>query len=914
MKKYLIVFIVSFISIATYASTCNGYSYTSPNNPPPQCSNNPQAGNTCLQAVPICDLNGYCGNTSASYTVDSWSQLTNTFSNSCGGASIENNSFLKFTAAATSMSLNIWLTHCECGDGIQIMVFKPAGNCSGAVTSYGCWSPGSATGGPSVLNVTGLTVGQEYYLMIDGYSGDDCDYIIGVNGANGGIALPPTVTPHTATICLGESVNLTASQGDGTYSWDASPDLNVTTGANVVATPATVGTHTYTVNSLTGNINCPNNANSTATITVESCCPVNAANSGTVCVGETVDLFANIVDPNIPIASYAWTGPNGFTSSQPNPTNVAVPGTPGSYTYTLKTISNGEECTTTTTVLVNNCLNGCDIGAIRTAFGAAGCIELTSCVQDCSLYFLNPQSMTGSQAQAFAQNLGANLVSIQSAQENQCILSSLNAINQTGTIWIGLNDEAVEGTFVWYDQSPVTYTNWAPGEPNNQGGSENCVQIYPGGTAPGTWNDLSCTTGNSKSIIEVNLCPVVKAGPDITICNGETAQVLGESTILGSHPYTYQWNNGPTTLSNPVTPTTATSYVLKSTDRYGCVGRDTMQVVVKTLPVVNAGNDITVCDGSSVTLTGTGGTPSWNNGVTNGVAFTPAATGTYIYTGTLDGCTQTDTVLVTVKSMPTAAFVPDRLTGCSPLPIIFMNQSVENGVTYKWDFGDGSIVTAGADTSHTFMGEGCFTVTLTADKAGCIDVVSYTDLICVEYAPIAEFTPTPATMTVLDTYTMFENTSQHATSYVWDFGDGSPTSVIEHPSHVFPNGEAGAYTVTLIASSDLGCRDTMKLNIIVEDDIIYYVPNAFTPDEDEFNPVFKPIFTTGFDPHDYCLSIYNRWGELVFQSYDVNYGWDGTFSGAGGRVQDGSYTWKIEFKTKRSDERKVIHGMVNLIR
>ena len=102
--------------------------------------------------------------------------------------------------------------------------------------------------------------------------------------------------------------------------------------------------------------------------------------------------------------------------------------------------------------------NGCDLQAIRNAFTAAGCVELFGCMDQCSMYFLNPNSLSGSQAQAFAQNLGANLISVQSAAENQCVIDKINDLGYTGVIWIGFNDEAVEGTFEWYDQSPVTYT------------------------------------------------------------------------------------------------------------------------------------------------------------------------------------------------------------------------------------------------------------------------------------------------------------------------------------------------------------------------------------------------------------------------------------------------------------------------
>src|SRR5690554_2934741 len=239
----------------------------------------------------------------------------------------------------------------------------------------------------------------------------------------------------------------------------------------------------------------------------------------------------------------------------------------------------------------------CDVDLIRSTFTNAGCRELEGCWDDCSMYFLNPQYLSGGAAQAFAQNYGANLISIQSQEENDCILSELTRLGYgTGAvIWIGFNDEAVEGTFEWYDQSPVTYTNWAPGEPN-QSGNEDCVQIYPGGTYPGMWNDLDCGSNNSKSIIEVNMCPVVDAGPDLIICEGETATMNSSPTVLGSAPYTYAWNhNGPTNYPNSVSPNVTTEYVLRTEDRYACVGTDTMVVTVNPLPDVDAGPDQVIC-------------------------------------------------------------------------------------------------------------------------------------------------------------------------------------------------------------------------------------------------------------------------------------------------------------------------------
>ncbi len=887
------------------------------------CGGNQPAANLCIDATPICDLDGYCGNTSSSYTVDTWGSTGSLFGcgplgfSSCPGtgltgefcSNIQNNSFIKFTASASTVSLSVWVGNCTTGEGIQIMVFDGAGVCSGNVTSYYCNSQFSPSPNNQSITINGLTAGNTYYLMIDGFSGDVCDYTF---TANSGVSLPVSVTPSTTTLCLGESVVLTAAGGNGTYAWDSSPDLSTTTGSTVTVTPPTsVGSYTYTVNSSTNNTNC-NATSAIATVEVQACgCPITTTNNGPLCTGDLIELEATIVSGVL--TNPSWSGPNGFTSTLLNPTGINPPLSAGSYDYVFTADIDGVACTSTTTVVISDCPQGCDMDAIRTAFTAAGCIELQACLDDCSVYYLNPQSMTGSQAQAFAQNLGANLVSIQSLAENNCILNALNTLNQTGTIWIGLNDEAVEGTFVWYDQSPVNYSNWAPGEPNNSGGNEDCVQIYPGGSNPGMWNDLPCSSANSKSIIEVNLCPVVRSGPDITICEGETGVIQSSATILGSEPYTYNWSNGTTTYQNTVTPTTTTEYILTSQDRYGCIGKDTMNVIVNPLPIVDAGVDWTICLGETVTLNGTGGAGTWDNGVINGVPFSPTTSGKYKFTVTSNGCSVTDSLYVTVNPSPSINILPDKFIGCSPLEVNFMNLAIQPDVIYSWDFGDGTSFNALGDTTHTFIGGGCYDIQFTANLNGCIQDSVYQNLICIDENPVADFLPQPASLSILDPTTVFSNISTNAISYIWTFGDGNG-STTHSPTHTYPDMDGGSYLVTLIAISDLGCKDTTSKIIVVDDELVYYVPNAFTPDEDEFNPTFKPVFTSGFDPSDYRMYIYSRWGELIFQSNDVNYGWDGTYSGFDGRVMDGVYTWRIEFKTKRSDARKIIMGSVTIIK
>ncbi|MEY3236018.1 MAG: hypothetical protein RI883_119, partial [Bacteroidota bacterium] len=178
------------------------------------------------------------------------------------------------------------------------------------------------------------------------------------------------------------------------------------------------------------------------------------------------------------------------------------------------------------------------------------------------------------------------------------------------------------------------------------------------------------------------------------------------------------------------------------------------------------------------------------------------------------------------------------------------------------------------------------------------------------------FTPSTYVLTTLDTQVSFNNNSVGASDYVWDFGDNSPTSTVDSPNHLYPSEEEGAYQVMLIATSSFGCADTAYSYIQVNEELLFYVPNTFTPDGNNFNQTFQPVFTSGYDPFDFTMLIFNRWGELIFESHDASVGWDGTYGSNGqiGIVQDGTYTWKIEFKTSLNDERKMIVGHVNVIR
>jgi len=116
----------------------------------------------------------------------------------------------------------------------------------------------------------------------------------------------------------------------------------------------------------------------------------------------------------------------------------------------------------------------------------------------------------------------------------------------------------------------------------------------------------------------------------------------------------------------------------------------------------------------------------------------------------------------------------------------------------------------------------------------------------------------------------------------------------------------------LIVVSDQGCSDTTSKIITIKDQLLVFVPNTFTPDGNEFNNEFRPIITSGIDTESYELFIYNRWGQLVFESSDLAIGWDGNYQGK--LVQEGIYTWVIYYKFEDSDAKEVLTGNITLLK
>jgi len=343
--------------------------------------------------------------------------------------------------------------------------------------------------------------------------------------------------------------------------------------------------------------------------------------------------------------------------------------------------------------------------------------------------------------------------------------------------------------------------------------------------------------------------------------------------------------------------------------------------ILATYPPIDAGADTIVCvgDWAIVNADNPWGVPiSWDNGIFDGTPWQPTTTTIYTVTADNLGCISTDDMLVTMEDLPVVNFTADLLGGCAPIEINFANNSttISSFDNCQWTVNGNPIAGDCSGANYTFDAGGLYDIGLTTTSVnGCTNSVVYDEFIFVENVPQAAFSVSSSIVESIDTEIEFYNNSIDAATYQWTFDDNT-SSTSENPTHVFPEEPSGSYNVQLVAySPDYGCTDTTHLAVEVEEILIFYVPNSFTPDGDIYNQTFEPVFHSGFDPFDYELLIFNRWGEVIFESHDASVGWDGSYGvGRTGLVQDGTYTWRIEFKTKYTDERKIVTGSVNLIR
>jgi gliding motility-associated-like protein len=695
--------------------------------------------------------------------------------------------------------------------------------------------------------------------------------------------LPVVNAGPDVTICPGANVTFSAS-GATNYSWDN----GISNG--IAFTPLTPGIYTVIG---TDNNGCSNTDNAQVLFYANPI--VDAGQNVTLCAGQTTILAASGA------VNYQWD--NGAVNGAPLTPSL------GSTLFTvIGTDVNGCTDSDSMVILVNalptvafSSVGSCAFSETDFTNSSTDIFPLT---YDWSFGDGTPNSQTTNASHVYAGGATYN-VTLTATNSVGCVASITNPtlIYALPIVNAGPDVTICPGTTVTFNGSGAQSYSW-----NN--GISNGIAFSP--SIPSLYSVIGTDVNGCSNTDDVEVFffddPVVEAGMNVTLCAGESTSLTATGTT------NYQWNQGVVNGQMFTPSLGSTVYTVIGTDVNGCFDSDSLVILVNPLPLVSAGSDQIICSESTVTLQGSGAlTYLWNNGVTNGVAFQPTANGTYTVTGTdANGCQSSDVVTISIEAPVDVNFTVNTAQGCAPLQVTFTNLS-SGGSNCFWEFSDGSTAMGCGSVNHLFENAGCYDVTLTTTTAlGCVSDTQLMSVVCVFPNPFASFQASPNVLTQLDPTTTMINNSVGAVSYEWDFDDGN-TSTLENPTHEYSDAIAN-YVIVLTAISEHGCTDTAEAVVIVEEELIYYVPNTFTPDGDGFNEEFKPQFTSGFDRDTYHLYIFDRWGQLVFESKDVDYGWNGSF--AGEVAQDGTYTWKIEFKSLDRDEVQLeaLTGHVNILK
>lgn len=226
------------------------------------------------------------------------------------------------------------------------------------------------------------------------------------------------------------------------------------------------------------------------------------------------------------------------------------------------------------------------------------------------------------------------------------------------------------------------------------------------------------------------------------------------------------------------------------------------------------------------------------------------------------------------------------------------------GALYSFDAG----VTWQQATQITGLCSGVYTVMM-MDANGCLAMAPAA--LIPPNPVIAEFVPQPDTVLVSDPEVIFTNESENANWFTWDFA-GLGSSDLHDPSFTFPGVLGGTYTVCLTAINGNGCVDTVCHPVVVLDLLAVHVPNAFTPDGDGINDLWMPVFNEPGILIEYELLVFDRWGELLWESHTPHQPWDGIYRGE--MVKEEVYVWKLNYKDGRSYKKEAVIGHVTVLK
>lgn len=453
--------------------------------------------------------------------------------------------------------------------------------------------------------------------------------------------------------------------------------------------------------------------------------------------------------------------------------------------------------------------------------------------------------------------------------------------------------------------------------------------------APGNYvyiaNNAGCT--DSATIVVTEIVTEITDTQFTNVdCNGADN---GTITLTATNVLSYTINGGTSVNSgspiviNSLSPGT---YLIDVYGPSGCADNTTVIITEPSpLQITALTDDITLCPNQTIPLTaqGTGGNGvyvyNWteNNvpiGVGSTINVTPLVSPSQYCVVLTEACGSTPaiecmTILLANPIVP--SIVPDKTGGCFPVSVTFTNTTVTPDFLSMFvDFGDGSTATINtlSQFTHEYTAIGIYTVTIKITSTiGCEYETVYSSMIETFGYPNALFTVNPNTVSMFNPVANLVNqSSSDVVSYFWSMPDGNPSSsTLENLAVTYPLDSAKIYPITLYVTNTHGCTDSIVGSLVVYEEVLLYAPNTFTPDGDQFNQVWN-VYAVGVNPEKYNLKLFNRWGQLVWETSDIHEGWDAKYGG--NVVQDGIFTWTVSAGNNYNDNKYYFDGFVNVIK
>ncbi len=755
------------------------------------------------------------------------------------------------------------------------------------------------------------------------------------------VVLPQPEAGFTnATVCAGDIVIFTDTTlgAPNFWEWDFGDGSPIDNNQNPSHTYTTGGQ--YTVTQISGN---SAGCFDTTQIAVDVfTVPIPEFLADTVCY-LSITSFTDQSADAVALSTWDWDFDDGNTSNTQSPTYIFQ--SPGTYNVSL-TVTNVNGCDSSIThpVIVNS------IPVADFMFDTV-CVGSPTSFTDASTGAPNTWSWdfgdgntsnVGPNVQNTYANPGTYLVSlIVGGGSAACTDQAFHVITVSDVVNAGMtfNDSVcVQGSVAFTDasvinQGGISSYSWDFGDGSPLDNSQNPNHTY---LLPGIYTvTLSvestggCISTVSQDIYVFELPSAAFAAN--TPCVGQTTDFIDQS-VTGSGTITgWSWDFGD---GSPIDNTQNPSHIYAMDGNYnvsltiandiGCQSLITQVVTIYPQPTAQFTND-TVCGGTPVQFTDQSTVTNdilvdWQWDFNDG-GTSPNQNPSHIFATDVDsfavtltvtsnlGCVDSVTQFIYTHPVVDFDFAPLTTAGCPALSVDFEDLSTtSNGATiinWLWDFDDGTF-SFNQNPTHVFTDEGDYYVALTVTTLeGCVYSDTLTYPITVFPKPIANFSADKYEVSIFEPEVEFTDESIGAINWEWNFGDNSYSNLTD-PIHEYQ--DTGLFTVTQIVYNEFGCLDSIQGFIHVTPEFAFYVPNAFTPNNDGLNDIF---LGKGFGYIEYQFYIFDRWGNKILDTKDDTLGWDGTFNGKDAPMD--VYVWRV-ILLDINREQHIYTGHVTLVR